>query len=101
MEDFHCASVRTAAPRCNACCYTENVEDALVHYEVEPNYAGWTLAAYVAEKLKRPLPGDRLERMLRSRALVHAEPELLPSTLIWPGCCTGVKSCAWAASEKS
>ncbi len=54
-------------------------------YEVEPNYAGWTLAAYVAEKLKRPLPGDRLERMLRSRALIHEERELLPETKIWPG----------------
>jgi len=59
--------------------------DALVHYEVEPNYAGWTLAAYVAEKLKRPLPPDRLERLLRSRLLVHTEAELLPETRIWPG----------------
>ncbi len=58
---------------------------ALVEYEVEPNYAGWTLAAYVAEKLKRPMPGDRLERMLRSRALVHSEAELLPETPVWPG----------------
>jgi 23S rRNA pseudouridine1911/1915/1917 synthase len=61
------------------------VEPALVEYVVEPNYAGWTLAAYVAEKLKRPLPGDRLERLLRSRALVHAEPHLGPETLVWPG----------------
>src|SRR5262249_35614451 len=60
-------------------------DDALVHYEVEPNYAGWTLAAYVAEKLKRPLPPDRLERLLRGRSLVHAESELLPETRIWPG----------------
>ena len=60
-------------------------DDALIHYEVEPNYAGWTLAAYVAEKLKRPLPGDRLERLLRGRSLVHSEPELLPETRIWPG----------------
>jgi len=60
-------------------------DDSLVHYEVEPNYAGWTLAAYVAEKLKRPLPGDRLDRLLRGRSLVHAERELLPDTKIWPG----------------
>jgi len=60
-------------------------EAALIEYEVEPNYAGWTLAAYVAEKLKRPLPGDRLQRMLRSRALVHGERELLPETPVWPG----------------
>src|SRR2546426_2564438 len=55
-------------------------EGALIHYEVEPNYAGWTLAAYVAEKLKRPLPPERLERLLRGRSLVHAEAELLPET---------------------
>jgi 23S rRNA pseudouridine1911/1915/1917 synthase len=52
---------------------------------VEPNYAGWTLLAYVAEKLRRPLPTGRLERLLRGRALVHAEAELLPETKIWPG----------------
>ena len=61
------------------------MDDSLIHYEVEGNYAGWTLAAYVAEKLKRPLPPDRLDRMLRGRSLVHAEPELLPDTRIWPG----------------
>jgi len=60
-------------------------DDSLIHYEVEPNYAGWTLAAYVAEKLKRPLPPDRLDRLLRGRALVHTEAELLPHTRIWPG----------------
>src|SRR2546428_12336199 len=60
-------------------------EGALIHYEVEPNYAGWTLAAYVAEKLKRPLPPERLERLLRGRSLVPAEAELLPETRIWAG----------------
>ncbi|HEY2028274.1 MAG TPA: RluA family pseudouridine synthase [Myxococcales bacterium] len=60
-------------------------DDSLVAYEVEPNYAGWTLAEYVLEKLKRPLPPERLERLLRSRALVHAESELLPGTRIWAG----------------
>ena len=39
-------------------------DESLVHYEVEPNYAGWTLAAYVAEKLKRPLSPERLLRLL-------------------------------------
>jgi 23S rRNA pseudouridine1911/1915/1917 synthase len=58
---------------------------ALLHFEVEPNYAGWTLAEYVAEKLKRPLAPDALDRMLRGRALVHREPELTPATRIWPG----------------
>jgi 23S rRNA pseudouridine1911/1915/1917 synthase len=61
------------------------VDESLIHYQVEANYAGWTLAAYVAEKLKRPLPPDRLDRLLRGRSLVHAEPELLPETRIWPG----------------
>jgi 23S rRNA pseudouridine1911/1915/1917 synthase len=61
------------------------VDTSLIHYEVEPNYAGWTLLAYVAEKLRRPLPTGRLERLLRGRALVHAEAELLPETKIWPG----------------
>lgn len=61
------------------------MDDSLIHYEVEPNYAGWTLAAYVAEKLKRPLPPERLLRLLRGRSLVHAEPRLLPETRIWPG----------------
>src|SRR2546421_9346640 len=60
-------------------------DDSLIHYEVEPNYAGWTLAAYVAEKLKRPLSPERLERLLRGRSLVHQERELLPETPVWPG----------------
>ena len=79
--------MRTLGRRGKRGCYTGDVsaDDSLVQYEIEPNYAGWTLAAYVAEKLKRPLPGDRLERMLRSRALVHEETELLPETKVWPG----------------
>src|SRR5947208_1924 len=78
-------TVRTVAQRGKEACYTENVDDSLVHYQVEPNYAGWTLAAYVAEKLKRPLSPERLERLLRGRSLVHQEPELLPETPVWPG----------------
>jgi 23S rRNA pseudouridine1911/1915/1917 synthase len=83
--------VRTPARRGNPRCYTENGrtralgDESLIHYEVEPNYAGWTLADYVAEKLKRPLPPERLVRLLRGRTLVHAEPELLPETRVWPG----------------
>jgi 23S rRNA pseudouridine1911/1915/1917 synthase len=60
-------------------------DDSLIHYQVEPNYAGWTLADYVAEKLKRPLSPEGLQRLLRGRSLVHDEPELLPETRIWPG----------------
>jgi 23S rRNA pseudouridine1911/1915/1917 synthase len=62
--------------------YTKAV---LVEYVVEPNYAGWTLAAYVTEKLKRPLSPESLERLLRSRALVHSEAQLGPETPVWPG----------------
>jgi 23S rRNA pseudouridine1911/1915/1917 synthase len=57
----------------------------LVHFEVEENYAGWTLAQYVAEKLRRPLTPARLDRLLRGRALLHREAELLPETRVWPG----------------
>jgi 23S rRNA pseudouridine1911/1915/1917 synthase len=57
----------------------------LIEFVVEPNYAGWTLAAYVGEKLRR-LDAGKVERMLRGKALVHAEhAPLLPETLIWPG----------------
>jgi len=68
----------------------------LIEYQVEANYAGWTLAAYVAEKLKRPLSPESLERLLRSPALVYLpEPgdggavihpaHLGPETPVWPG----------------
>ncbi|GAC1545501.1 MAG: hypothetical protein NVS2B9_12730 [Myxococcales bacterium] len=57
----------------------------LVEFVVEPNYAGWTLAAYVGEKLQR-LDKGKVERMLRGKALVHEEPApLLPETPVWPG----------------
>jgi 23S rRNA pseudouridine1911/1915/1917 synthase len=60
-------------------------DPTLVHFEVEPGYAGWTLSAYVAEKLRRPLAPERLDRLLRGRSLVHREQELLPETRIWTG----------------
>jgi 23S rRNA pseudouridine1911/1915/1917 synthase len=60
-------------------------DPSLQHFEVEANYAGWTLAAYVAEKLRRPLEPALLDRILRGRSLVHREPLLLPETLVWPG----------------
>ena len=65
--------------------YTSGVDDALLWFEVEPNYDGWTLSAYVAEKLKRPLSPEKLEKLLRSRALVHSEALLEPGTLLRPG----------------
>ena len=58
---------------------------ALVEYVVEPNYAGWTLAAYVGEKIPRLLP-HHIEKMLRGKALVAPDGvQLLPETLVWPG----------------
>src|SRR5437763_1766042 len=63
----------------------DDAAHALLHFEVEPNYGGWTLLEYVTEKLKRPLAPAVLDRLLRGRALIHREPELLPETRIWPG----------------
>ncbi len=67
-------------------CTLADVQTApLVEYVVEPNYAGWTLAAYVAEKIPRMLP-HQVDKMLRGRALVAPEGlTLLPETLLWPG----------------
>lgn len=57
----------------------------LIEYEVEPGYAGWTLAEYVGEKIRR-LSAQKVAALLRSPALVHAEPSpLLPETPVWPG----------------
>ena len=63
----------------------DDAAQALLHFEVESNYGGWTLAEYVAEKLKRPLAPALLDRLLRGRALIHHERELLPDTRVWPG----------------
>jgi 23S rRNA pseudouridine1911/1915/1917 synthase len=67
------------------------MDPQVVEFIVEPNYAGWTLAAYVSEKLKRPLAPDKLDRMLRGRTLVHSEPVLLPETRVWPGLRFGLR----------
>ena len=59
---------------------------ARVEFEVEQNYAGWTLADYVSAKLKRPPERSRLLKLLRGKALVHEEPApLTPETRVWPG----------------
>ena len=49
----------------------EDTARALVHFEVEPNYAGWTLAEYVAEKLERPLAPASLDRLLAPARTEH------------------------------
>ena len=69
-----------------------DLDASIVWYVVEANYAGWTLAAYVTEKMKRPPEGERLEKMLRGRALVHSEPEgLLPDSQLRPGLRFGLR----------
>src|SRR5258708_13477869 len=65
-------SVRTAARPCNAgrlVVYRWLVDPAVIEYVVEPNYDGWALSDYLAEKLKRPLPAGVLERSLVDKAL--------------------------------
>ena len=63
----------------------------LVEYVVEANYAGWTLAAYVAEKVPRLLP-HHIVKLLSGRALVGPEGiPLGPETLIWPGLKFGLR----------
>ncbi|MFL5420270.1 MAG: RluA family pseudouridine synthase [Myxococcales bacterium] len=60
-------------------------DPSLLQFEVEPNYAGWPLSQYVAEKLRRPIEPALLDRILRGKSLVHAEAVLLPDTPVWPG----------------
>ena len=67
------------------------MDPQVVEFVVEANYAGWTLSAYVAEKLKRPLAPETLDRLLRGKSLVHEEPQLLPDTLVWPGLRFGLR----------
>src|SRR5262249_3293227 len=57
----------------------------------EPNYAGWTLRDYVAEKIPRLLP-HHLDKILRGKALVAPEGvQLLPETRLWPGLRFGLR----------
>jgi 23S rRNA pseudouridine1911/1915/1917 synthase len=64
---------------------------AIVEYVVEPNYAGWTLAAYVQEKVPRLLPHHAV-KLLSGRALVPPEGvQLGPDTLVWPGLRFGLR----------
>ena len=67
-------------------------DGSVVEYVVEQNYAGWTLADYVREKMKRPPDPERMQKMLRGRSLVHQETApLLPETLVWPGLRFGLR----------
>jgi 23S rRNA pseudouridine1911/1915/1917 synthase len=67
-------------------------EGSVNWFTVEPNYGGWTLEAYVREKMKRPPDAARMDKMLRGRALVHDAPEpLLPDSKVWPGLRIGLR----------
>ncbi len=82
MSDVH----EPAAPPAPGEPFALEDRPARVEFLVEENYGGWTLADYVAEKMKRPPERQKLLRLLRGRALVHEEKEpLLPETRIWPG----------------
>ena len=59
-------------------------EPAAIELIVEPNYDGWRLSDYVAEKLKRPMPAGALERAL-------LDPDQRPDTLVAPGMCVRLR----------
>lgn len=67
------------------------MDPAVVMFEVEENYAGWTLAAYVGEKIPRLLP-HQIDKMLRGKSLVPPDGvALAPETPIWAGLRFGLR----------
>lgn len=60
----------------------EGTEFSEIHFEVEPNYAGWRLDRYLCEKIRR-LSRAKVQRLIRER-LKSASP-LKPSTPVTPG----------------
>lgn len=54
----------------------------LMHYTVEPNYAGWRLDKYLCEKIKRA-SRTRVQQFIEKDLV--SERKLKPSTLVWPG----------------
>jgi 23S rRNA pseudouridine1911/1915/1917 synthase len=70
----------------------DHPDDSINWFVVEPNYAGWTLADFFREKMKRPPEPARMEKMLRGRALVHGEGAPLgPESRVWPGLRVGLR----------
>jgi len=57
-------------------------EFAEIEFVVEPNYAGWRLEHYLAEKLRR-LPRERLLKLIGTS--VVSDEKLKPSSLVRPG----------------
>lgn len=73
----------------------------LVEYVVEANYAGWTLAAYVGEKVPRLLP-HHIVKLLSGKALVLFDNLTLgPDTLVWPGLRFGLRKRAIGDGEEA
>ena len=55
-----------------------------VPFCVEPNYAGWRLDRYLAEKIRR-LSRTRIQRLIREDLIWDGPRKLKPSTAVWPG----------------
>ena len=54
----------------------DDAPNALLHFEVEANYGGWTLLDYLAEKLKRPLAPALLELAHHGADMLDIEHDL-------------------------
>jgi 23S rRNA pseudouridine1911/1915/1917 synthase len=57
-------------------------DTVLLHYVVEPNYAGWRLDRYLCEKIRRA-SRTRVQEIIRADLV--CERPLKPSTPVWPG----------------
>jgi 23S rRNA pseudouridine1911/1915/1917 synthase len=71
-------------------------DTVLLHYVVEPNYAGWRLDRYLCEKIRRA-SRTRAQEIIRND-LVCDRP-LKPSTPVWPGLRFSVRRSARAEPE--
>lgn len=60
----------------------------VIHFTVEPNYAGWRLDKYLCEKIRR-LSRTRVQEII-GKDLV-SERRLKPSTPVWPGLTFGLR----------
>ena len=55
-----------------------------VPFRVEPNYAGWRLDRYLAEKIRR-LSRTKVQQIIKEHLLYDGPRQLKPSTAVWPG----------------
>lgn len=61
-----------------------DVEIYEVPFEVEPNYAGWRLDRYLAEKIRR-LSRTRIQRIIKEDLVWDGPRQLKASTQVWAG----------------